>query len=57
MAEWEKDIAEALELVERFVEETTGEKPTPEEIARALRRYFVLNEIKDHILIDREAVE
>jgi len=56
----EKDIstggslAEALETVRHFIAETTGKKPTNDEIADALKRYFVLNEIKAHILMTRQ---
>ena len=46
-------LAEALETVENFISETTGQKPTQQEIADALKRYFVLNEIKGHIVMVR----
>ena len=36
-----------------FVEETTGRRPTSEELAQALKRYFVLKEIKDNIEMAR----
>ncbi len=44
----------ALEDVENFIMETTGQKPTQQEIANALKRYFVLNEIKAHVVMERE---
>jgi hypothetical protein len=47
-------IVDAIETIENFIAETTGTRPQPEEIARALKRYFVLNEIKDHILMQRQ---
>ena len=57
MAPSEKQPAEltgALEVVVDFVRQVTGIEPTPAEIADALGRYFVLNEIKDHIVMMRE---
>jgi hypothetical protein len=45
----------ALDGVADFVRQVTGVEPTPAEIADALTRYFVLNEIKDHIVMMREA--
>jgi len=50
----ENCIVEALDAVENFIAETTGKKPTQPEIANALTRYFVLNEIKAHIVMERE---
>ena len=47
-------LLDALRIVQYFVTETTGEAPTSEEIAGALKRYFVLNEIMEHIVMDRE---
>ena len=47
-------ILKALQTIRRFIIETTGKAPTDEEIADALKRYFVLNEIKTHILMDRD---
>lgn len=44
----------ALDVVADFVRQVTGVEPTPAEIADALTRYFVLNEIKDHIVMMRE---
>jgi len=48
-------IKEALETVQHFVKETTGKEPTQPEIANALKRYFVLKEIKEHIELERES--
>ena len=50
----ENCLKSALETVENFIAETTGQKPTQLEIANALKRYFVLNEIKAHVVMDRE---
>ena len=44
----------ALERVADFIGQVTGVEPTQSEIADALSRYFVLNEIKDHISMVRE---
>jgi hypothetical protein len=52
MAQVEDCILEAIEAIENYVEKTTGEKPTREEVAKALQRYFVLKEIADHIKIE-----
>jgi len=46
-------LEEALETVDTFITETTGQEPTQQEIANALKRYFVLNEIKGHIVMER----
>ena len=46
-------IIEAIQTLKHFIAETTGKEPTDEEIADALKRYFVLNEIKEHILMLR----
>lgn len=47
-------LSEALDAVSAFIHQVTGIEPTQAEIADALTRYFVLNEIKDHILMIRE---
>lgn len=49
----ENDMEAAIEGIRRFIEETTGTEATPAEIADALKRYFVLNEIKAHIEMKR----
>jgi len=54
MAEIEPCIVEAIELMELFISQVTGEKPTREELARSLKRYFILNEIKDQVVWQRE---
>ena len=47
-------LADALATVADFIRQVTGAEPTPMELADALTRYFVLNEIKDHILMLRD---
>jgi hypothetical protein len=47
-------LEEALATIERFVAETTGQPPSEAELADALQRYFVLNEIKGHIEMLRQ---
>jgi hypothetical protein len=46
-------IVEAVEKIEAFILQTTGKKPTPKEISGALTRYFVMNEIKEFIVMSR----
>lgn len=50
----EPRLIAALETVADFIHQVTGAEPTQAEIADALCRYFVLKEIKDHILMLRE---
>ncbi len=47
-------LAEALGRISDFIAEATGQTPTQEEVADALTRYFVLQEIKAHIEIVRQ---
>lgn len=47
-------LNDALAAVSDFVRQVTGSEATQVEIADALTRYFVLKEIKDHILMMRE---
>lgn len=49
----EENLAQALENAINWMEQVTGEKATQDELASALKRYFVLNEIKDHIVMER----
>ncbi len=46
-------IRDAIETVRGFIMQTTAQAPTDEEIADALTRYFVLNEIREHIQMVR----
>jgi hypothetical protein len=48
------EIIIAIEGIEHFMAETTGQKATAAEISDALGRYFVLHEIKEHILMLRD---
>jgi len=57
MVEIERCIVEAVELIEHFIAEVTGEKPSREELARSLKRYFILNELKDQIVWQRDNPE
>ncbi len=54
MAEIEDCIVAAIESIEQFVFEVTGERPSREELARSLKRYFILNEIKDQVVWQRK---
>ena len=47
-------LSDALATVADFIGQVTGVEATPAELADALTRYFVMNEIKDHILLLRE---
>jgi len=53
----DRALTDALDTVSDFIRQVTGVEPTPAEIADALTRYFVLKEIKDHILMMREDAE
>ncbi|NQT67967.1 MAG: hypothetical protein HQ552_00125 [Desulfobacteraceae bacterium] len=48
-----ESMLEAIGTIQGFVKEVTGQDTTQEEIAQALTRYFVLNEIKDFIELQR----
>ncbi len=50
-------LNDALDRVSDFVTQVTGVAPTPAELSDALGRYFVLNEIKEHIVMVRENKE
>jgi hypothetical protein len=50
-------LTDALDTVANFIRQVTGVEPTAAEIADALTRYFVMKEIKDHILMIREDAE
>ncbi len=47
-------LTDALDVISDFIVKTTGQAATPEEIANALTRFFVLQEIKDHIEMARQ---
>ncbi|WP_319523826.1 hypothetical protein [uncultured Desulfosarcina sp.] len=46
-------LVDALKTISDFIQQVTGVAPTPAEMADALTRYFVLNEIKEHIVMLR----
>jgi hypothetical protein len=48
-----ESILEAIGTIQDFIKEVTGQAATQDEIAQALTRYFVLNEIKDFIELQR----
>jgi len=48
-----KNMLEAIGSIQDFIKEVTGQEATQDEIAQALTRYFVLNEIKDFIELQR----
>ncbi len=48
----DQSLLDAINTIINFVTETTGRAPTQTELAGALKRYFVMNEIKDHIFMD-----
>ncbi|RJP76244.1 MAG: hypothetical protein C4522_18695 [Desulfobacteraceae bacterium] len=50
----EQPLIDALEAIMIFIKETTGRTPNQVELAKALKRYFVMNEIKDHIFMDQK---
>ncbi|MCP4347413.1 MAG: hypothetical protein GY795_18060 [Desulfobacterales bacterium] len=54
MAETEDCIKEAVETIKNFVKEVTGKGTSSQEIAKALKRYFVLREISEHIKLEWE---
>ena len=45
-------IIDAIAVIQNYVKEVGGKTPTHPEIARALKRYFVLKEITDHIVME-----
>jgi hypothetical protein len=47
-------LTNALDTIADFIRQVTGLEPTQPEIADALTRYFVMNEIKDPILMKRQ---
>ncbi len=47
-------LTAAVRKIESFITQTTGRAPSPEELASAMTRYFVLNEILEFIQMTRE---
>lgn len=50
-------ITQAIGKIEDFIGTSTGKAPSPEELASALTRYFVLNEILGFIKMSRQEQE
>ncbi len=51
------ELTDALATVADFIRQVTGAEPTQAELADALTRYFVLNEIKEHVIMLREGID
>ena len=49
-----KTITDAILTVLKYVRDTTGDEPTQEEIANALKSYFIMNEIGNQIKFQRK---
>ena len=49
----DKELNDALDFAMQFMEEVTGKVASQAELARALKKYFVLNEIKEYIEMER----
>jgi hypothetical protein len=49
-----KTITDAILTVLKYVRDATGEEPTQEEIANALKSYFIMNEISNQIKFQRK---
>lgn len=49
-----KTMTDAILTVLKYVRDTTGDEPTQEEIANALKSYFILNEIGNQIKFQRK---
>lgn len=51
--EIEDSLKEAIIAIQDFVGKTTGKNASQKEIALALKKYFVLKEILDFIMMER----
>jgi len=49
-----KTMTDAILMVLKYVRDTTGDEPTQEEFANALKSYFILNEIGNQIKFQRK---
>jgi hypothetical protein len=49
-----KTITDAILTVLKYLRDETGEEPTQEEIANALKSYFIMNEISNQIKFQRK---
>ena len=47
-------VTDAILTVLKYVRDTTGDEPTQEEIANALKSYFIMNEIGNQIEFQRK---
>ncbi|MFH1155601.1 MAG: hypothetical protein V1793_17485 [Pseudomonadota bacterium] len=47
-------IRNAVRKIDNFIESSTGKRASQQEMARAMTRYFVLNEILEFIQMDRK---
>lgn len=52
-----ESIEAAVDTIRHFIKEVTGREPNREEIAWALTRYFVLNEIREFIELRRRSAQ
>ena len=50
-------IIDAIQTIQNFVGEISGKAPTQKEIAASLKKYFILKEIMDQIIWDRDHPE
>lgn len=48
------EVSAAVRRIEDYITQSTGQPPTPEEMANAMTRYFVLKEILEFIKMSRE---
>ena len=49
-----KQMTGAIQKVMKYVKNATGSEPTQEEIASALKSYFILNELGNQIKFQRK---
>ncbi len=47
------EVTAAVRRIEDYISQSTGQAPTPEEMANAMTRYFVLKEILAFIKMSR----
>ena len=50
-------LINAIGHVQAFIEKMTGQAATQEELAKVLKRYFILKELLDQIVWEREHPE
>ncbi len=49
----ENCIKDAIRAIDSYITQTTGVKPTQQEIANALGKFFVLKEILEFVKLER----